>query len=48
VNRNNVVLTGTGRSGTTLVCYLLNKLPNTEAPSEPIAPGKFDEPVHEV
>jgi hypothetical protein len=42
VNRNNVVLTGTGRSGTTLVCYLLNKLPNTVALSEPIAPGKFE------
>lgn len=30
----NVVLTGLPRSGTTLVCYLLNKLPDTVALSE--------------
>ena len=42
MNRKNVVLTGTGRSGTNLVCHLLNKLPNTVALSEPIAPGKFE------
>lgn len=42
MNRRNVVLTGTGRSGTTLVCHLLNKLPNTVALSEPIAPGTFE------
>lgn len=41
MNRRNIVLTGTGRSGTTLVCNLLNKLPNTVALSEPISPGKF-------
>ena len=37
----NVVITGPGRSGTTLTCHLLNKLPGTVALSEPIAPGKF-------
>jgi hypothetical protein len=39
-NRN-IVLTGPGRSGTTLTCYLLNMLPDTIALSEPIAPGKY-------
>jgi len=34
---NNIVLTGIPRSGTTLTCYLLNKLPNTVALNEPIA-----------
>ena len=37
----NIVLTGPGRSGTTLTCFLLNKLPDTMALSEPIAPGKY-------
>ena len=37
----NIVLTGTGRSGTTLTCYLLNKLPNTVALSGSIAPGEY-------
>jgi hypothetical protein len=37
----NIVLTGPGRSGTTLTCFLLNKLPNTVALSEPISPGKY-------
>jgi hypothetical protein len=37
----NIVLTGPGRSGTTLTCFLLNKLPNAVALSEPIAPGKY-------
>ena len=36
-----MVLTGLPRSGTTLTCHLLNKLPNTVALHEPIAPGKF-------
>ncbi len=40
-DQRNIALTGTGRSGTTLVCHLLNKLPNTVALSEPISPGKF-------
>jgi hypothetical protein len=39
----NIVLTGPGRSGTTLTCFLLNKLPNTVALSEPISPGKYAE-----
>ena len=42
-NRHNVVITGLGRSGTTLVCHLLNKLPNTLALDEPIGPGRFAE-----
>jgi hypothetical protein len=33
----NIVLTGPGRSGTPLTCYL----PNTVALSEPISPGKY-------
>jgi hypothetical protein len=37
----NIVLTGPGRSGTTLTCYLLNMLPDTVALSEPIAPGRY-------
>jgi hypothetical protein len=37
----NIVITGPGRSGTTLTCHLLNKLPNTVALSEPIAPGRY-------
>ncbi len=37
----NIVITGLGRSGTTLTCHLLNKLPDTIALSEPISPGKF-------
>jgi hypothetical protein len=40
-NRHNVVLTGLPRSGTTLTCHLLNKLPNTVALLEPIEPGRF-------
>lgn len=50
MNRRNIVLTGTGRSGTTLACHLLNKLPDTVALSEPIAPNKFVEymPDHEA
>lgn len=37
----NIVITGPGRSGTTLTCFLLNKMPNTVALSEPIAPGNY-------
>ena len=40
-NRHNVAITGLGRSGTTLVCHLLNKLPNTVALDEPIGPNRF-------
>ena len=39
----NIVITGPGRSGTTLTCHLLNKLPNTVALSEPLNPGKYAE-----
>ena len=41
MDRTNIVLTGLPRSGTTLTCHLLNKLPDTVALHEPIAPGKF-------
>jgi hypothetical protein len=37
----NIVITGPGRSGTTLTCHLLNKLPDTVALSEPIDPGWY-------
>lgn len=37
----NVLLTGVPRSGTTLVCHLLNKLPETVALHEPLKPGRF-------
>ena len=45
-----IVLTGPGRSGTTLTCHLLNKLPNTIALHEPIAPGRYAKrlPDHEA
>ena len=43
MNHRDVVLTGLPRSGTTLVCRLLNTLPDTVALHEPIAPGKFAE-----
>lgn len=36
MRKNNIVLTGVPRSGTTLTCHLLNKLPNTVALHEPI------------
>lgn len=35
-NRSNIILTGLPRSGTTLICHLLNKLPNVVALNEPI------------
>lgn len=38
---DNIMLTGLPRSGTTLVCHLLNKLPNTVALVEPMAVGEF-------
>jgi hypothetical protein len=49
-NHRNIVITGPGRSGTTLTCHLLNKLPETVALSEPIAPGRFADrlPDHEA
>ncbi len=39
---NNIILTGLPRSGTTLTCHLLNKLPDTVALHEPMRAGKFD------
>jgi hypothetical protein len=41
LSRRNMVLTGPPRSGTTLACHLLNKLPGTVALHEPISPGKL-------
>lgn len=40
-HRRNIVLTGPPRSGTTLACHLLNKLPDTVALHEPIPPRRF-------
>jgi hypothetical protein len=40
-NRRNIVLTGLPRSGTTLACHLLNRLPNTVALLEPMEPDRF-------
>jgi ribosome-associated protein YbcJ (S4-like RNA binding protein) len=36
MNERNVILTGVPRSGTTLICHLLDKLPDTVALHEPI------------
>jgi hypothetical protein len=44
----NIVLTGPGRSGTTLACHLLNKLPDALALAEPITPGKFEHLMPDV
>ena len=41
MSKNNVLVTGTPRSGTTLTCHLLNKLPDTVALHEPMQPKKF-------
>ncbi len=38
---NNVLVTGTPRSGTTLTCHLLNKLPDTVALHEPMQVKRF-------
>ena len=45
-----IVITGPGRSGTTLTCHLLNKLPDTIALSEPMTPDQFADrlPDHEA
>jgi hypothetical protein len=47
---NDVLLTGPGRSGTTLVCHLLNELPDTVALNEPLVPRHFlqGDPVENV
>jgi hypothetical protein len=41
VSDNNVLLTGVPRSGTTLTCHLLNKLPDTVALHEPMKVKRF-------
>lgn len=38
ISPQNIILTGIPRSGTTLTCHLLNKLPNTIALHEPLVP----------
>ena len=43
MSRRDVVLTGLPRSGTTLACLLLNRLPDTVALNEPFNPGMFAE-----
>lgn len=40
-NRHNILITGTPRSGTTLTCHLLNKVPNTLALHEPMRPKRL-------
>ena len=40
-NNRNVILTGVPRSGTTLICYLLNRLPDTVALAEPMDVSVF-------
>jgi hypothetical protein len=40
---NNILITGTPRSGTTLTCHLLNKLPDTVALHEPMKVKRFAE-----
>jgi hypothetical protein len=40
----NVLITGTPRSGTTLACHLLNKLPQTVALNEPMRGSQFRSP----
>ncbi len=40
-NNSNIILTGLPRSGTTLTCYLLNKLPNIVALHEPLNVARF-------
>lgn len=47
INPHNILLTGVPRSGTTLTCHLLNKLPNTVALHEPMTVRLFaDLPNH--
>ena len=41
MNNSNIILTGIQRSGTTLTCHLLNKVPNVVALHEPMKVGKF-------
>ena len=39
----NIAITGLGHSGTTLACHLLNKVHDTVALSEPMAPAAFED-----
>ncbi len=41
MDENNILVTGSPRSGTTLVCHLLNKVPNIVALHEPMKPRLF-------
>jgi hypothetical protein len=41
MNDNNILITGTPRSGTTLPCHLLNELPDTVALHEPMKVKEF-------
>ena len=43
---NNIVLTGIPRSGTTLTCHLLNKVPNVVALCEPMLWGGVSDPTN--
>ena len=43
---NNIVLTGIPRSGTTLTCHLLNKVPNVVALFEPMLWGGVSDPTN--
>ena len=52
-NPNDIIITGIPRSGTTLTCHLLNKLPEVVALYEPMHPPKFfgatfDEIIKEI
>jgi hypothetical protein len=41
MNSNNILITGTPRSGTTMTCHLLNMLPETVALHEPMQTGQL-------
>jgi hypothetical protein len=41
MNSDNILITGTPRSGTTMTCHLLNKLPETVALHEPMQTGQL-------
>ena len=41
MEQENIILTGIPRSGTTLTCHLLNKLPQTVALHEPMDVNRF-------
>jgi hypothetical protein len=48
MTNNNILITGTPRSGTTMTCHLLNMVPDTVALHEPMQTGKLkngDDPV---